>query len=255
MTRFTQEMIDAAFASASPSIRFYIEEGRLADAVGKIIKKNSFPSSLAVPLAELGHGALLGLIPPAVFSKELAVVGAPSAAIGAITSSFYEEVVKKAAETKIPEPFDESTLPPLEETPPEPQPSPTTHDGIEQHMLPEGHHHDASPASMPKPATTMPVMKVPVPAPRPTPQPPARPIPAPAPRPAPMQEPIRPRTMASDVEALGGGKNVPKPTPRPQPAPMPKPVMPQAPVQAPSADAVHADLKKYGVDPYREPVE
>jgi hypothetical protein len=122
--------------------------------------------------------------------------------------------------------------------------------------------------------------------------PPAPPAPEPIPVPTPpIQEiPIVPsmRTMASDVEQINGGGvpaarpyTIPGSAPTPPPAPVSAPVPPPAPitasipapsapvpapvapivphrersVPAPSREEVTDTLKKYGIDPYREPVE
>jgi hypothetical protein len=75
------------------------------------------------------------------------------------------------------------------------------------------------------------------------------------------------RTMASDIEAMGGMQKVsatpvrpiapPPAPPRYAPVVATEPVPAQTPQPAPisAAQSVHTDLKEYGIDPYREPVE
>lgn len=249
---YTTEQIEKAFSLAPESVKFYIEEGLLADQLGEIARKNALPISLAMPFAKIGEAALLGLIPPAVFTEELVAIGVPPVAVKNISASFFEDVVKKAIATKIPEPFEEAPVSSQDMEPAQ------EHDGIEQRMLPEGHHSEHPEAVLAKPPTTSPQIKLPTaPSPRPTPPQPFQPKPRPIP-PTPPQEPVRPRTMASDVEAMqGDGKkpHAPAPVPKAPPPPvMPQPV-PSAQPPVPSQAKVHEDLKNYGVDPYREPIE
>ena len=144
----------------------------------------------------------------------------------------------------------------------------------------------STPASIPgyppdptRPAQGAPVAAAPLSVPPPVPLM-ATPEPMPLPvRPAPptMAEPIATptmRTMAHDVEAMkdgqppaplpytGGAPAVAAPRPEPVAAPpvvssLPPPSAPPSlPMPAaPSEDEVHATLKQYGIDPYREPVE
>ncbi len=63
-----------------------------------------------------------------------------------------------------------------------------------------------------------------------------------------IRESLHARTMASDIEEMEG-KGTPPETPMPVqkvPAPTPGPT--------PPAKDVHADLRQYGIDPYREPI-
>jgi hypothetical protein len=63
-----------------------------------------------------------------------------------------------------------------------------------------------------------------------------------------VYETFHARTMASDVEAIGQKKDatVPERSVSPPPSrPAPNPIM----------QDLHTDLKKYGIDPYREPIE
>lgn len=127
-----------------------------------------------------------------------------------------------------------------------------------------------APAQIVVPAPVVPPVPPPPPIPVSLPPVPGAPraIPVPEPTPVPPPQPIRPRTMASDVEALQNPGETPvrAPVPTPHLAPAPQPIaptpvpkaIPQPPRPAtpvPNASAVHEDLKKYGVDPYREPVE
>lgn len=95
---------------------------------------------------------------------------------------------------------------------------------------------------------------------------------APAPRPiSPVRTEPPARTMQSDIEAMRGGKT-PEPFVRTAPAPLQgsnasvRPSTPQvsipplakpapAPQKTPNVAELSEGLKKYGVDPYREPVE
>lgn len=106
------------------------------------------------------------------------------------------------------------------------------------------------------------------------------PVPKPVPVAAPVTAPVsatpnvyetfHARTMASDIEAMGGQGAATTPVQtRTAPAEPPRyaPIVPAVqdsslvppqaepvPVPTASPEAVQADLKKYGVDPYREPV-
>ena len=99
------------------------------------------------------------------------------------------------------------------------------------------------------------------------PQAPQRPIPPPQPT-TPILRP-QARTMASDVEAAQAPhQETPRTAPvRPVAVPVtpvapPRPVVPaiapirpSTPPPAPEAAAIREDMKKYGIDPYREPIE
>lgn len=225
MIRISSEAVEKAYAMAPASVRFFMDEGLLFQALADLMKKNAVSPSLTVPLAELGRNALLGLVPPQKFPEELVQIGVPPSAINTITTDFHELVVKKAAETEVPT-EEESGVPA----------------GIEQRMLPEGITRQTSSVSTAEVSikkTNHPVTKLP-----PSPLTASR-IPVSAP------EPAHPRTMASDVEAMqGGGKPV-----IPKPVAAPHPIAPPRPAPPPTVAAVQEDLKKYGVDPYREPIQ
>jgi|GEM_PF-1533401 len=237
------EQIEAAFEKAPQNTRFFIEEGLLAEKVEEISKRNALPLPVVRQFATLCRNALLGLVSPANFSEELISSGAPATAVATLTSAFLEEIVKEVSVVKIPESEEGAST--------------SDNYKVAQHMLPEGHHHDdqLSPDAV-KPSVSASAIVRPEPTPvKTTPIPPVPVSVRPAPITQPAVQPLRPRTMASDVEAMQtGGKSEAKPFVKPQPpAPPAMPVV-KPPVSAAAAN-VHEDLKKYGVDPYREPVE
>lgn len=121
------------------------------------------------------------------------------------------------------------------------------------HQLPDGHPEKKIPPQPPKPPAPTAPARLPTP-------PPTTPRPsAPSGLSSAIQQAVRPRTMASDVEAMQPSKGEHKPKPEPvAPKPMPTPARMDpvvTPKPSPAIAKVGEDLKKYGVDPYREPVE
>lgn len=188
--------------------------------------------------------------------------GAPTA-LGGITEPAYQQAPSPletfhAAPTPVPTP---SPAPEAPIVPPQPAPSPL-----------ETFHATATaptPTPVPVPPHPVPVPEVVVAPIQPQPSPletfhAAPPIPQPAPvisAPIPAsvpQAPVAPvpmRTMAQDL-ATAENPSAPVPPPQTMPVPPAPPAPATAPAPAqnvPSMQEVHDDLKKYGIDPYREP--
>lgn len=223
---FTDAQVEQGFASSSAPINSFIEEGVFSAEIVKIAEQYGVPKNNLQAFVLLCRNALIGLVPPNAFSEELRVLGIPAATIPPLATDFHEKIIRAASEF----------VPPQEDAPLiEPSDSVLENSGVEQRMLPEGHH------EIQKTVVVAPKIEAPVPI-KVTPVQQVTSVPPPS---------NYPRTMASDVEAMqGGGKPA---TPRPIPPPAPRPMPPPRP--APTVAAVQEDMKKYGVDPYREPLQ
>lgn len=233
----TPEQVERAFSLAPAQVRFFIEEGLLAEGVLRIAENIKLAEPLLVPFAKLSKNTLIGLVSPDQFSQELVAIGVPVSNIPPITVAFHEEIVKKATQLKVPDV--PATL--LLEKPKETS-AITEKGGSEDSLKVSG----LAPTEKTMSTHAQ--------------QSPSRTINKLAPEAiAPSPQLIRPRTMASDVEAIEPVNMVARPavgnpsTPVIPPTPKAPPQKP-TPTLVPNASNVQADMKKYGVDPYREPL-
>jgi hypothetical protein len=290
MEPIANHQVAKAYEDAPAYVRDYIGEGRLAAFVATIASRYSLTREMRQRLSVACRDSLLKLIGPEEFEKNILLLGTSREAELSIAEDFREAMkivisppptpensVEKVSEALSGEVLSPGPVvqekPPIVSAPPvatrvlAPTPAyvPTPPTPVTPILEPK-------PLAAPVPRAV--VTPTPTPGPIPVSLPPVpeapRPIPTPEPVPAPPPQPIRPRTMASDVEALQTPGQVPARAPALPPrlvsTPAPQAFVPMAEPKAvsqapkpvppvPNASAIHEDLKKYGVDPYREPVE
>lgn len=245
MTEFTNEQISRAYDSAPKTVQDFLENGEL----GMFITSTAATFSLSLEarrtLATLARNALLRLITPSEFEVGISQLSVTPSTKAAIVQNFKSSVnaimtmaepKQQAQSTPLPTP-----VPPDHLLPPSTTEAATLSPHISRKQpLPEEEPRKVS-AQQISHATPAQIID------------PGRPR---------ASEPVRvqarfvpPRTMASDVEAMQGQKRREKVAPRPvaPQGPQVSPAQKQRP--APAVAAVHEDLKKYGIDPYREPIE
>lgn len=240
----TNSAVVSAFGAAPKSVQSFIASGELEKTLA------SFKAELAIP-----ESAMESVSNEVLF-----------ALLGVVEVEEIEEGLRE--EKDVPENIIESIA---ERTA-----------AILERLVPEEYAQDDAPQAKPAPRTGSPapalgliatpaISKAPVLLPKPVPLPSAPVSPPPikfspppaqtttqaAHQPAPLP---RPRTMAGDVEAVQTPA-VAKPVPTPVATPMQpaRPVVPVVPAmrsvaQSESAATVGDDIKKYGIDPYREPI-
>lgn len=279
MKEFSPNELTQAYESAPSQVRNLLDSGSFAPFITETAQKYSLSHMARHTLAGISRNAILRLISPEEFSSALAYIGIPASSIEEVMSEFRGHLTQGVAIEQtagVNAPKEEYTSPAEPETPepgvPENLPKPE----------PELSLPPAEAAAVNKTPTTLPSPATPVPPAVPSPKPPLEKKPAPVmsqipiipvapqviPSVAAPNHPPQARTMASDVEAMqtGQGSTPVKAPTLSQPArPAPPPVleMPAAPPVAPkpaverepSMNTVHEDLKKYGIDPYREPIE
>ncbi len=231
----TTELMLKAYDAAPPHIQAFIESGKMAPFVLRLQQNMSLHVDIADEVSNALLLTLLGVTEPAELPETLKNMG--------LSEEQIIQVIKEANR--------EIFIPVREETK-------QNVIGRESHL-----------AAQPKPVPPPPAYQAPVQA---------------AVSPTPYSVPVVPespamRTMVSDVEHLKEAKSQasepytipspPKPVPPPvqQPqaprpiAPPPPPIAPRAPIvpptpqQTPNETELAHTLKKYGIDPYREPVE
>lgn len=260
------------FATVPDSVRELFVSEESTARVHKISDELHVPEFVQDVLGrEVGY-AILGLRKPEETIVAFVTIGASQELAEAIVKRIANDILVEVEEARknappvAPEPIVPSGTPvvqvPVTPKPFVPPPAPEPLASVPAYT--------PAPPQIVVPAPVVPPVPPPPPIPVSLPPVPEAPraVPVPEPTPVPPPQPARPRTMASDVEALQNPGETPMraPVPIPHPAPAPQPIaptpvpkaIPQPPRPAtpvPNASAVHEDLKKYGVDPYREPVE
>lgn len=268
-TTSQDQQLLATFENAPPFIRAFVEDGEFSAFVERLADKFSLETGLRARISNELLMTLLGITSPTELPDNLRnEAGVPEAFIPGIIEEaregIFEPLIARGGGEPAP---DLPMVVPASQTQPAPVPvaaaiSPlaTFHVEAARAAIPQT---QAAPARPPMPAAP----------PRPVPPPPrieAMPPPVPPqPASAPSAYDFHARTMASDIEAMQPGKGTGTPRPPSMPArpaatppvssPITAPKPPAPPVaaapSAPSASEVHADLRQYGVDPYREPIE
>lgn len=271
-----EQNVSTLLASLPAPVRSYVT-GKGPDAVVlELTRKYQLHADQAGELHKALLMMLLGVYSPSRFVGTLEDAGFSEETTEGIVADLNERVfaplrkAEREAEKKPPTPA-KAAVPPAPRPPLASVPAPL---GAATMPAPEP----------PRPAPIAAVPPAAAPSPAPAIQPATTPTPAPRPS-APPPEPVM-RTMAHDVESMNGqGASqapaypppvpVPAPTPTDAPAPAPEraavPSAWSAPVSAPRSETppphptraigapdpqeVASTLKKYGVDPYREPPE
>jgi hypothetical protein len=235
----TGQEVRAQYSRVAPGIQDIFSGEETYEKIRILAEELKLPASVQAVLGkEVGY-AILGLRKPAetltVFAMHGASQDVAQSIVKRVANDILLEVEKIRKETF-------STLAPEKSTAPV---EPVREEGKTATLPPK-----SLPAPAQGPLLTPAVKSAPVSTNliRPTPVPPL-----------PVQ-PARPRTMASDVEAIDPASMAPRPAveksspPAVPPVPKAPPLKPiSAPV--PNTSTIEADMKKYGVDPYREPVE
>ncbi len=286
MMSFTDEQIDSAFSKAPQNIRDYIESGKLSTFMLNLVEKSIIHIDTAESVADTIQNMLIGLLKPDQFVSELRGLGLSQEISTSITTDVNENIFKplRAAQQtqrnqapSTPQPVARPAVQTPRPVAPQPAPAlrPVSAPVVPQQPRPQAPQAVVRPQTPPQ---VRPAVSVP-PEPKPTPPvfapfpkaapPPPQPAPvAPAPRTAEEITSTRPaiRTMMRDADQA----QHPAPTPQPIAPSEPKPTAPPriatAPVTTPSfnktsttpspnAQELSDTLKKYGIDPYREPVE
>lgn len=294
LREISRDELLARFNTVSDKVRALFVSEESTERVHKISDELQLPEFIQEILGrEVGY-AILGLKRPEDSIATFVGIGA--------SQELAEAIVKRVANDILIEIVQEASAGQL--SPAEPSQVPLDHQiegqqektsikepvAIPRPQVPVPSYAPVLSSNTPSP-TQPPVIPVPVPAPTPVkiPTPPQIPVPPPMPEsvpespvfvpevaplaipvaPPPPPQPIRPRTMASDVEALqnpGEATSRPQATVRPvfsavppqtiplPPEPVSIPPQPVTPAPVLKASVVHEDLKKYGVDPYREPI-
>ncbi len=270
---FTDAQIEDAFAHAPAAVRQAIEDGISAKVVLAIGKKRGLQAERIGAFSETVRNMLIGLLSPAELPGALASIMPPDSVatvVDELNRSLVvplQEYVKNPEKEMEPGVFltaletssDTKTLvPPPSLVSPAPTPAPAR--PVPQ--VPVAIAASQPPAPVPAPAVSV-----------------ASPVPGQATASAPVAWQPELRTMAHDIEAMKNGDHSEPAPPRPAapsvapaPAPVPPPSQPDpwaAPVTPPPVNSVPSmtrtpnpdpeeltqGLKKYGIDPYREPVE
>ena len=287
----TGDQVRAAYAMAPPAIQDAFGNKETSDVVKALRDQYQLHVDVAGELGKEVAYLLLGLTNPVQFIERLMQDGIDANTAHAITDAINQRIFlplreKMRAEPSVPGADNEAAIPPVPPAPPRaplaPVPSPVATPSVPPPPA------VPIPPPAPRPAPPAPLPPPPPEPPRPVPPPRAAPLP-PEPSWTPTQE-LRAepsvRTMAHDVEAMkSGGMPAPIPYTAPKPAsppPAPAPQMPSPPqppppmapqpvrppvteplrptphpqdLHAPDREEVTTTLQKYGIDPYREPVE
>jgi len=232
MIEFTDEQVDSAYRAAPPQVHQFIEEGKLLGVLELLTSALVLDEKQELHLAPLLRNSLIGLLGPQELEVSLKGVGMSPAQSAAVLEHLKEKVfpmfkgsiVSTAPVTTSTQPTPQGEPKKLELSPVHPSqqiPSKVVQLSVESPSVPVL---PAKPASVITDATT------------------------------------RVRTMVTDVEAMQPKGKEARPvfeTPHPT-APTDRPVLPAlqaSVVNAPKPSQVTEDLRKYGIDPYREPVE
>ncbi len=253
----------ATFQNTPPFIQEFIESGEFSAFTEKLSTKFGFTPDMRTDVSNEILMVLLGVSSPNELPQNLAT----EAGVGEILiPDIIEEVRNGVFEPLIAkgggEPAHDLPVIISTETPRTPPPPPPAYVAT-----------STPPVQVPAPAssplatfhanlpTNAPSEHAPAPPTRPTPVPEVKAIFSAQPT-KPLEEPHA-RTMAGDIEAMQhGGTPAPQqrvPVPErenhPQSPPLPPTTTQKPTAQEPSASSLQADLKKYGIDPYREPIE
>jgi hypothetical protein len=267
------DMLKVAFSAAPQDVRDLIELGGFDEAMTLLRSETGLADEQADRVEVEVLMALLGITDPISLAENLEektgiagelleqVVAIAVAYVFAPLADLEVSTTEGEAELALPAPIAPATLPPA------PQPAP-----VRTNMPPASPQPQQASYQTPPPRTAVAVETNESPlatfhANIPKTQPPARVAEiAPVTKAIPQKETARQgiqeaphaRTMASDIEAMQPPpEKVSAPMPVRPPAPPPPVInpVPVSPIPAGIRETVHADLKQYGIDPYREPLD
>lgn len=261
MDQTTKDQILAAFEQAPPYVKELVNSGKYTEFMNKVRILGNYHADVLGNISDEILMMLLGMSEPVELMDNLQKeAGITQEEAGMIVDLANDEIFGPLRES----------LKKGSESAPVQAPRPAL---VETPAVATGYYPDPTRPNAPAPAP----LPVPPPAPIPVPVPPAPVAQAPIPPVAPPPM----RTMVQDIEQMGQGGATPppvvaqmppvspsaiptpvRPAPEPPPPYIPPPVPPPPPPQptpnpedAPNRAEIEATLKRYGIDPYREPVE
>jgi hypothetical protein len=272
----SQEQFRAVYGKLPQVLREYLADDDLTTITEQIGKEHQLHVDTIGALYRETTNMLLGIINPTQFVGELKSVGVPEESIGAIVQELNEKVfmpLREKIKNQTQEPEEEGTE---EEEPNEiPEPAPPVPPTITQAFVAPNPSFVEPNLPIPTPISEAVPTPVSAPAPVPVPVPtfiaPSEPRPLPkieTPEPTPVIPEPHARTMQEDMLEMKSAHKNSVPLAAPAAPSVPTPPTPSAVSSSPAQavtppptklsenrDALHAVLKNYGIDPYREPPE